>query len=342
MARVVDNNYTVNTEHQLSNAGILPLKVLISSASHKIPLLRAMETAARSIHPSAEVVAGDVSPNALSAYVANSFWHMPRTVDENLDLILAGCRKRGITSVLPTRDDELLFWSRHADTLRVAGIEVLSSRLESLELCIDKLEFSRFGVREQLPFIPTSLHINDINAEKYVIKERFGAGARSIGIGLSHDEAIIHANSLKQPVFQPYVKGVEISIDAWLDRQSKVKGLVLRRREVVISGESRVTTTFHDEKIEQAAARILERLDLYGPIVMQVIIDGDGNMHVIECNARFGGASTTSIAAGLDTLRWSLLEAIGEDIKQYPFNRLPGEVRQIRVPGDLYIYDPDT
>ena len=62
---------------------------------------------------------------------------------------------------------------------------------------------------------------------------------------------------------------------------------------------------------------------------------------MIECNARFGGASTTGIAAGVDSLFWSLLEARGVDVGDYPFIRIAGEIRQVRVPSDIYIHDPD-
>jgi carbamoyl-phosphate synthase large subunit len=86
---------------------------------------------------------------------------------------------------------------------------------------------------------------------------------------------------------------------------------------------------------------LLESLPLKGPVVLQVIRDVEGHAHIIELNARIGGASTASIAAGLDIWWWSLLEAEGMRTDNYPFNRIPGEVRQVRVPSDLYIYDCD-
>jgi carbamoyl-phosphate synthase large subunit len=63
-------------------------------------------------------------------------------------------------------------------------------------------------------------------------------------------------------------------------------------------------------------------------------------MRIIECNPRFGGASTTAIAAGLDVLYWSLGEAFGLGLSPV-FKRIAGEVRQIRLPADLVLHDPD-
>jgi carbamoyl-phosphate synthase large subunit len=75
--------------------------------------------------------------------------------------------------------------------------------------------------------------------------------------------------------------------------------------------------------------------------VAQVIRDAEGRCHAIEINARFGGASTTAIAAGLDIWFWTLLEADGGDVSAVPFERVAGEIRQVRVPSDIIVHDPD-
>jgi carbamoyl-phosphate synthase large subunit len=110
---------------------------------------------------------------------------------------------------------------------------------------------------------------------------------------------------------------------------------------MIANGESRITATFRDPPLEQKAAAVLTRLKLRGPVVLQLLVDKAGKAHIIECNARFGGASTASIAAGLDPFYWSLLEAQGTDVSAYPFCRIPNEVRQVRVPADIYFYGSD-
>ncbi|OYU70727.1 MAG: epimerase [Alphaproteobacteria bacterium PA2] len=312
------------------------LKVLLSSASRKVPLLRALETAAQAVDPEAEVICGDANGEALTAHISKAFWQMPTTRPENLDLLIEGCRSRGVQLVLPTRDGELMFWAQNAGAFRQAGIEVLVSSPVAVNTCLDKLEFSRFGGLNNLPVIPTVLDLEDLPGDRFVVKERFGAGSRGVAINVDRSAARAHAQLLDQPIFQPYVAGGEISVDAWLDRKCRLKGLVLRRREVVVNGESQVTTTFRDPAIEAEAGRVLNALGLSGPVVLQIMISPDGRPHIIECNARFGGASTTGIAAGLDSLRWSLLEAQGEDLGVHPFHRIAGEVRQIRAPADVY------
>jgi carbamoyl-phosphate synthase large subunit len=312
--------------------------VLVSSASGKVPLVRAVMNAARRLDPPAKVIAGDVDDGALARYVADGFWQMPRAEDSQFEALVAGCKTREIRHVFPTRDGELLFWAQHQVRFASVGIDVVVSPEESVGMCVDKLAFARFGGDHGLPFIPLAEHPDQAGDGPYVVKERFGAGGRRIGLQLDRKAALEHARMLEHPVYQTFVAGKEISVDAWLDRAHRVKGLVLRTRDSVVNGESRVTTTFRDESIEDLAMRVLRSLKLRGPVVMQMLIDAENAPHVIECNARFGGASTASIAAGLDVFYWSLLESRGARLEGVPFRRFAREVRQVRVPEDIRIY----
>jgi carbamoyl-phosphate synthase large subunit len=314
--------------------------VLVTSASRKAPLIRAVHAAARKIDGSIRVVAGDIDDKAPVRYVADAFWQMPPAIDENIESILDGCKRRAIGIVLPTRDGELKFWCRVRDRFAGEGVEVIVSPLDSVERCLDKLAFSRFGEAEGLPIIRAGLRPDEAGAAPYVVKERFGSGSRGVGLNLSRDEALRHAMTLERPIFQPFHRGTEISIDAWLDRGCRLRGIVLRRRDVVIGGESQVTTTFRDPDIEAQAAVVLRALKLRGPVVMQAVVGEGERLDIIECNARFGGASTAAIAAGLDMIYWSLLETRSPSTVMQ-FERIRGEIRQVRLPSDVIIHDPD-
>jgi carbamoyl-phosphate synthase large subunit len=296
-----------------------------------------MQAAVRQIDGQGQVIAGDMNPQALSAAVADGFWLMPPTRDDALPALLAGLKERQICAVLPTRDGELDFWARHAEQLQSVGVHVIVAPVPALALCVDKLAFGQFGAKHQLPFIATALTPDGLGPGPYVVKERYGAGSRSLGLNLGRGEALAHAQQLEAPIFQPMVTGREISVDGWLDHQGRAKGVVLRWRDRVINGESEVTTTFSHPAIEAQCITILQALGLTGPVVLQAMVDAQDQLHVIECNARFGGASTTGIAAGLQSLHWSLLQARGEDLSAWPFVRTPGQLRQIRMPADTIV-----
>jgi carbamoyl-phosphate synthase large subunit len=199
---------------------------------------------------------------------------------------------------------------------------------------VDKLEFYHAMMRLGLPAIPTWESLDRVEAATCVVKERFGAGARGVGLNLSRETAAEWASGLQSPIFQPFVEGREHSVDVYVDRRGNAKGAVARSRDLVVGGESQVTTTRRDEALERLCASAAERLRLYGHSVFQVLQASDGGYSIIECNARFGGASSLSVEAGLDSFYWFLLEASGQDVSEYPFFRSACELRQVRYPDD--------
>jgi carbamoyl-phosphate synthase large subunit len=317
-------------------------RVLVTSASTKVPLVRAVREAARKIDPDSKVIAGDLNGDAIARYAADEFWRMPPTDDSSFEELLAECRARRVTAIVPTRDGELLFWAKHSDRLAEAGIAVIASPADSIETCLDKLAFAEFGIARGLPFIPAASDPDSLGHRgSFVVKERFGAGSLAVRLDVGRDEALAHGASLDRPIYQPFVAGDEISVDAWLDRGHRVRGLVLRRRDQVSGGESKVTTTFRDERIEGVVGEVLSALGLSGPVVLQAILAPGGGLHIIECNSRFGGASTLSLAVGLDAFYWSLLERRGADPEGFLFRPPSRPIRQVRVPADIYVHDPD-
>ncbi|MDB5235817.1 MAG: epimerase [Hymenobacter sp.] len=323
-----------------------PGHVLISSVAAKVPLVHAVRAAAQRVHPDIKIIGGDMSPACLARHFTDDFWLMPATADEHLPEIIRQCQARGIGHIIPTRDGELAFWSRHRAGLAEAGVAVLVSEPEAVQRCLDKLEFTAFGQENGLPVIPTALGLDALVDANYahvparngfVVKERYGAGSLSLGLNLPEAAAIAHAETLEAPVFQPFIHGQEISVDAYVDRRGQVLGLVPRTRDVVVHGESQVTTTLQDPALEARLAPIVEKLGLYGPLVLQALIGEDGSLHIIECNCRFGGASTLGIAAGVDSFFWFLQEAAGADLRQFPFRPAAGPLRQIRAASDVVV-----
>ena len=51
---------------------------------------------------------------------------------------------------------------------------------------------------------------------------------------------------------------------------------------------------------------------LRGHVLAQVIVDDKERLHLVEINPRLGGASPLSLKAGLDSIKWSLQEFLGD------------------------------
>ena len=311
------------------------INVLVTSISKKVPLLKAVRKALSRLDGNGRLYGADLDPECIGGHFVDRFWQMPRTSELTADTLINYCRTQGIRAIIPTRDGELPFFASVAGRLRDESIHVMVSSPETVEICLDKLLFSRRLLDHDIPVIPTAERIGELEeASAYVVKERYGAGSRRIGLGLNRDDAIRHAASLEVPIYQPYISGREYSIDLYRGRDGRTKGVIARTRDKVVDGESQVTTTVTDPGLETLGARVADALDLYGHAVLQVLVDEYGGYHVIECNCRVGGASRLAFEAGLDSLYWFLLEASGEPIGKYPFVRSKCEMRLVRYAED--------
>lgn len=312
--------------------------ILVTSLSKKVPLLKAVRDAAEKLNLNSKIYGADSDAAGIGRYFADEFWHMPRLDVLKIEELIAYCKSHKIKALIPTRDEELPYFSNHQKTLSENGIACMISNSQCIERCRNKLLFYQFLSPLEIPAIPTFTDINQLMAKTFVVKECFGAGSRSIGLNLTKSEANKWASNLKSPIFQPFIEGEEFSVDVYIDRQNSPHGAIARSRDLVISGESQITSSVHQPEMEYLCLRAAVHLGIYGHAVFQLIRDAKKNLHMIECNARFGGASTLSIAMGLHSFEWFLLESDAKGKNTLPaFRRSPTEMRQVRYPEDKVI-----
>lgn len=309
------------------------MNVLVMSIGGKVPMLKAVRQALDRTGEDSLLFGADLDRDCIGSFFVDRFWTSPPTAELDTEALIRYCRTHGITAIIPSRDGELPFFAAIRDELREAGILVMVSDKACVEVCIDKLQFAHKLFEDAFPVIPVYEDLS-FEADRYVVKERFGAGGTGVGIALDAHEAIQHAKRLANPIFQPYVAGKEVSVDVYVDAGGKAKGVIARRRMRVVNGESQLTSTFRDRELERMCAEMAERLGAYGHVLFQLIRDGYGNWHVLECNARFGGASTLSVAAGLDSFDWFLRESRGQSLSAVPFERSERELTLIRHAED--------
>ena len=196
-------------------------------------------------------------------------------------------------------------------TLLNHRIKTLVSSLDAVNLCKDKLFFPSKIKVSGFKQIPSFLSPGESNFRKWVIKERYGSGARGVTTALNRDDALNYASRLKKPIFQPYIEGKEFTAEGWVDKNGQSSSVVLRWREKVVNGESHLSTTFKNCDWERRVAKLFSSIDgLTGHCLAQCLVDSEGIINLIEINPRLGGASPLSLSIGLNTILWSLQEEI--------------------------------
>jgi carbamoyl-phosphate synthase large subunit len=311
--------------------------ILITSISKKVPLIKAVRKASMKLGNYGKIFGADLNPNCIGKFFVDLFWQMPSIHEISIDELISYCVNNNIKAIIPTRDGELPFFANYKEELFNHKINVFISNKEMIAICLDKLRFYSKLLELNSPVITTVENIDQLNCNYFVVKERFGAGSKNIGLKLTREEALKKSKEMKKPIFQPYIEGEEYSIDVYITQSKQTKGVVVRKRVLVENGESQITSTVRNHNAELTFSKVAEDLGLYGHVVFQAIVDQQGTIHIIECNSRFGGASTLSIAAGLDSFYWFLIESSGLNINNYKFIRSINEKTQVRYAEDMVI-----
>lgn len=311
------------------------MNILITSISNKVPLIEAVRNLFRNRNIHCKVIGADSNDKCIARHFVDDFWQMSLLPELSIGDLIKFCQKNRVKVIFPTREGELTFFSKYKAELLKNGVHVMVSDLDALKLVQDKFAFYNHLKRNDFPVIETGLSIDSVKAKTYVVKERFGAGSRGLALDVSESKAREMAKTLSQPIFQPFIKGKEYSVDLYVDRFRNCKGVIVRERVVVIDGESQIARTIKHHEIEHLAKKLAKQLNLYGHAMFQMIVDDSGSIHIVECNPRFGGASTLSVRAGLESFYWFYLESCGKSLDDIPFKRSKNELTQVRYLKDL-------
>lgn len=302
--------------------------ILVTSINAKAPLLETLRDSKNLFEKNIQIIGCDISENIVGKYFVDTFWKIQRREDIVLEDFLQECKQKNVGYIVPTSDEDVLFFAKHKNFFAKQNIFIFSSPLETVAICHDKLAFY-----EATDCILTSLNIHDIQSKRFVVKERYGAGSKKIGLNLSKNEAVKFSKNLQYPIFQPFIKGDEYSVDTYISKNGQIIASLARKRELIVNAEAKITSYAHEPNLIQIVNNLATKLGLQGHIVTQAIKHKD-TFHIIECNLRFGGASTLSYKMGLKSFYWFLCECHD---KKFEFTKNTSHTKQVRASKDYYV-----
>jgi carbamoyl-phosphate synthase large subunit len=137
-------------------------------------------------------------------------------------------------------------------------------------------------------------------------------------------------------IIQEMVTDPEYSIDVLSTFEGEALQAVVRRRLVVRGGESSTTQVVHNPELEALALKVADGLGLVGHSVVQAFWSEQNGPRLIEVNPRFGGASTLSIRAGLDSPR-RIIGMLRRDPAAYKNGPIQIGLTMHRVAEDIFV-----
>lgn len=289
------------------------LRVLFTGVGRRVELLQAFREAALSLNVGLKLFGVDSSYTAPALlYCDKTFKTCGMREDGYISELANICSTENIDILIPTIDTDLLVLSENVAAF--GKTKVLISAPDKIKICRNKNYTADFfvscGCRAPETF-------ND--HEKYngpfpcFIKPCDGSSSINAYKVDSRDKLKTYAEQIGEYIIQPFVDGVEYTVDIFCDLDGEPVYIVPRVRMQVRSGEVLKTRIDMDAKIIAECKRIIEKFHPIGPMTVQLIRrKDDGEDFYIEINPRYGGGAPLSMKAGAKSAR-ALLQLLAGD-----------------------------
>lgn len=266
----------------------------------------------KSIPSESVLVATDSSKYAPALYMADVRYIVPRIDSPNyIDVLLDICVKEKINAIATFIDPEIELLAKNRTRFTNIGVEVLTPYEDTARLCFDKYEMYKHLRKNNIKTVMTwgdLIEFDDAYACGTVrfpvfVKPRNGSGsvgARKID---TYDELKTAFKTDSSLIVQEMMECDDVDADVYIDTISHkaVSAFSKRKIETRIGGASK-TVSFKDEKLFDFISRIVDVLELNGPVDMDFFYR-DGEYFLSEINPRFGGAYLHAYGAGVDFVK---------------------------------------
>ncbi len=312
------------------------VKIAVGSAGSSTGLgaLRGLETAVAQGHIQAQLLACDINPDHLvPAATEFDFCRMLSAYDpEFVEQTISALVSRGVTAFYPIHDAEIEIAARSKADFAAHGIQVFAPEISCIERVRDKLQMAGVLTAKRVP-TPETWQLTDAVWQGSPLHAKPRSGVGSVGAVLVEDaEALAQQKARSDSadaIVQPFVPGVEITLDVFCPEIGKVAACSCRERLEVKAGVCTKARVFEDQELYLLSAQVSDALGLEGSFCFQVRgATGSGAWQVIDVNPRVGGATPMSLAVGLNFAAAHVLMHLGDDAAPV-FNR--------SAQGDLFV-----
>jgi carbamoyl-phosphate synthase large subunit len=312
------------------------MNVLILSASAKVQLVRSFREAAAERH--GKVIAGDIAADSAALHVADEAVLLPQSAEPEFgDQLIKLCRCENIRLVVPTRDGELETLAGLSPTLADQGTTVLVPPSAALSICRDKRRFSEFCLSIGLPVARVHAPGDTFVQFPVFVRPIDGAGGRGARVLRFAEELRELGPTAAAMIVQDFIADQEYTIDVLMDLTGHPVQAVARSRLLIRDGEAQKSRVEDVPVLTDGAIALCEALGLIGHNVVQAFFSSSSGAHFIEVNPRFGGGSSLSIAAGLDSPRRILAMLAGETAAASAKRRIRYGLTMLRHSDDILV-----
>lgn len=313
----ISSNNSVTME-EFMGSGIEEYHILFTGVGRRVELIQAFRQAAINVNIKLKLYGADMVEDA----PALAFCDCTRKVcsmgnKEYISQLLEICKNDSINLLIPLIDTDLLVLSKNVHLFESVNTKVLISDSDKIAVCRDKNCTADFFMSCGLK---TPLTVNDyglyIGPYPCFIKPKDGSSSINAFKVNVQEELAIFADKIDNYIIQPFIDGVEFTIDIFCDFMGNPIYITPRERLAVRSGEVLKTKIELDSKIINESLRLVKAYKPCGPLTVQLIReDTTGEDYFIEINPRYGGGAPLSMKAGARSAETVLMLLSGQKVK---------------------------
>ncbi len=296
------------------------IRLLFTSVGRRIELLQSFRAAAERLGVDCVIYGTDISETAPALMYCNKKEIVCRISDPNyIPTLKEICTREKIDALIPTIDTDLLLLAQNKEDLESTGAKVFISAVDKIALCRDKRFtadfFNSCGLKSPSPVDDVSKYNSGFPC---FIKPKDGSSSINAFKVENEEDLLSYSRQVKDYIIQPFISGVEYTIDIFCDFQGNPLHITPRQRVEVRGGEVLKTCICQDDKMIAESKALIEKFKPCGPLTVQLIRDSKtGEDYYIEINPRFGGGAPLSMKAGANSAEALLRLLNGEKLSEY-------------------------
>lgn len=247
--------------------------------------------------------------------------------DEYLEFIKNLCAKEKIDYILPMIDYEIDLFNVNREWFEKHNVMLCISPKDSLDIIRNKKKLADFAAKKcpMTHTIPTMM-LRDVQKLQWefpvVCKPYNGRSSQGLKYIYTQQEWDDFVSVADKNIYivEPYIDGPIVMVE--IVRQiNPHKVVAMTRRELMSTphGCSTAVYVYQDKKLEEATKVLADKLNVWGDVNFEYILDKNGEYHLVECNPRFSAGCEFSCMGGYDYIENHMKCFMGKEIEEAHF-----------------------
>jgi hypothetical protein len=194
------------------------------------------------------------------------------------------------------------------------GCKILSSDLETVELCLSKTK--TYERLKDIIKVPKLYHYTQVKEFPVFGKPDVGYGSRGVKKIENHEMLEEYVNNNQNVLLCEYLSGEEYTVDCFTDRKGALLFHVPRIRKRIVNGISVNTIPYIEQnnEFEKIMKKINHEIKFRGAWFAQFKRNDQNELVLLEIAARFGGSSSLFRAKGVNFAQLTLFDFFDYDV----------------------------